>query len=81
MSRWANPDQSTWTGGFQFVCFNDDCPYFVRGWLWMLERFNVTASYRYRFDPATGEAGPLPVWSKKALRCNILEDEEVSHAG
>ena len=81
MSRWENPDQSTWTGGFQFVCFNDDCPYFVRGWFWMLERFNVTASYRHRLDPATGETGPLPVWSKKALRSSILADEEVPHAG
>ena len=65
---------TSWAGAEQYVCFNDDCPYYVRGWTWMRERFNVTASYRYRFDPATGEAGPLPVWSAEALKNQIVED-------
>jgi hypothetical protein len=42
----------------------------------MQEHFNVTTSYRHRFDPETGESGPLPVWSKEALKSNILESEE-----
>jgi hypothetical protein len=41
----------------------------------MREKFNKNVSYRYRFDPATGERGPLPVWSKDALRSNILKTE------
>jgi hypothetical protein len=81
MVRWANPQLSNWSGEYQFVCFNDECPYFVRGWRWMQEQFNVTASYRHRVDPATGETGPLPVWSRKALRESILnEAEEECHA-
>ena len=79
MVRWRTPQQSTWSGEFQHVCFNDDCPYFVRGWAWMLDRFNVTASYRYRLDPVTGEAGPLPVWSREALKAGILAGEEMIH--
>jgi len=79
--RWENPD--SWDTQFQFVCFNDECSYFVRGWLWMTDRYNVNASYRYRLDPATGEEGPLPVWSKNALRSNIMleETQETAHAG
>ena len=72
---WANPSLTNWAGEFQFVCFNDACPYYVRGWAWMLERFNVRASYRHRLDPTNGETGPLPVWSPDALRSNILDSE------
>lgn len=73
--RWANPSLTNWSGEFQFVCFDDECPYYVRGWAWMLQQFNVKASYRHRLDPTNGETGPLPVWSPDALRSNILEGE------
>lgn len=74
MLRWANPQLTSWSGEYQYVCFNDDCRYYVRGWEWMKSRFNVDASYRYRLEPNTGETGPLPVWSRDALRTNILEE-------
>jgi hypothetical protein len=82
MNRWAIPPASTWSGEYQYVCFNDACPYYVDGWAWMREQYNVTASYRYRLDPFTGDRGPLPVWSSTALRGSILTDstEEVTHA-
>jgi hypothetical protein len=80
MVQWQNPQLSSWSSDYQYVCFNDDCPYFVRGWGWMQSQFNVTASYRHRFDPSTGEDGPLPVWSSEALRSNIIQKKEAIHA-
>jgi len=74
MLRWENPQLASWSGEYQLVCFNDECSYFIRGWEWMQSRFNVCASYRHRIDPVTGEAGPLPVWSRQALKTNIIPD-------
>ena len=74
MQKWKTPSQSTWSAPFHWVCFNDECPYFIRGWDWMMESQKVKASYRYRLDPETGASGPLPVWSYKAHRDQIIDD-------
>ncbi|MFH1759560.1 MAG: ogr/Delta-like zinc finger family protein [bacterium] len=70
--KWSIPPDSTWGVGFQYVCFNDECKYYVKGWQWMLEKFNVKSSYRHKYDPSSGETGPLPVWSKDAHKNNII---------
>ncbi len=51
LARFSLPDEGGWDGTFQLACFNDDCPYFVRGWAWMEEHYGVRSSYRYRLDP------------------------------
>jgi len=71
MSKWNTPAFSTWTAEYFYVCFNDECPYFVEGWEHMQNNLQVNYSYRHRYDPETGQTGPLPVWSKKALREDI----------
>jgi hypothetical protein len=78
MRRWATPTGSSWESPFLWVCFSDECPYYVRGWTWLEQQFGRKASYRHSLDPATGAAGPLPVWSAAALRAEILPDEVAS---
>ncbi|MFH0844719.1 MAG: hypothetical protein V1930_04525 [Pseudomonadota bacterium] len=51
MKRWKTPDYSTWNSFWHWVCFNDECPYYVRGWDWMMASQSVKASYRHRLDP------------------------------
>ena len=80
LDRFSLPDEGGWDGTFQLACFNDDCPYFVRGWVWMDEHYGVRSSYRYRLDPASGQASPVPVWSRTALRDRIIEDDVLAAA-
>ena len=69
------PLESGWDSGYHLACFNDECPYYVRGWEHMSAAYERQVSYRYRVDPATGHASPLAVWSPTALRDRILDTE------
>jgi hypothetical protein len=66
---------------YDLVCFNDECPYYVRGWTWMEQQYGVRASYRYRVDAGNGLETPVPVWAPTALRDSILPDDATSGAG
>ena len=74
MKKFATPGDSTWGEGFWYVCFNNDCQYYVRGWDHMLKTQKVKCSYRHRYDPETGACGPMPVYSDDMGRCNIVEE-------
>ena len=74
MKKWTTPPLSTWSSAWQWVCFNDECPYFVKGWDWIWNNYHRKASYRHALDPATGQKCPVPVKSKIALRDSIIEE-------
>ena len=76
MQKWKVPDTSTWNEMFHWVCFNDECSYYVQGWKWMAEKYNQKVSYRHRMNPGDGTCGPLPVWSPEAHKDFILPDED-----
>jgi hypothetical protein len=73
LKKVAMPPDSKFQTEFLMVCLNDDCDYFKRGWNWMKEKFNVDASYRYQFNPVTGQDGPFPV-----VRSTDLKDMVIS---
>jgi hypothetical protein len=74
LKKWSVPVDSSWDVEYFLVCFNDECPFFLKGWEWMQEKFNIKASYRYRLHPVSFKDGSLPVGSNNALKGNIIED-------
>jgi hypothetical protein len=66
---------------YDLACFNDLCPYYVRGWKWMEQQFGVKSSYRYRVDGRSGFASPIAVWSPTALRNCVVAEGAPAPAG
>ena len=62
-----------WDGSFLYICFNDDCPYFVKGWDWMWQKYRRKMSYRNAYNPATGASFPIPVGSYTAMKGTMVE--------
>ena len=76
MNKWEVPDnpfEVTWDNDFMYICFNDRCPYYVRGWDHMSREGNRGVSYRLMYHPEKDVCMPIPVPSPKALRESIIE--------
>jgi len=77
MKKWIIPDSpfNTWQNEYMYICFNDACPYLVRGWDVMSRQGNASMSYRQMFNPENGSLTPMPVPNLKALKDGILEED------
>jgi SAM-dependent methyltransferase len=76
LRKWAVPDNpfgQTWDNDFMYICFNDACPYYVKGWDHMYKEGNRGVSYRLMYNPEKDCCMPIPVPSPKALRESIVE--------
>ncbi len=62
------PPDSDWGVEYIYVCLNDDCGYFKRGWDWMWNNYHVVASYRFMFNPFNGYKGPYPVSKQNDIK-------------
>ena len=63
------------------ACFNDDCPYYLRGFSWMEQQFGVKASYRYRIDWESGQATPMVARGPRAAGRGTLIGDAAMDAG
>jgi hypothetical protein len=76
MKKWAVPQGpfTEWDNEFMYICFNDDCPYVVRGWEVMAGQGNRGISYRCMYYPEKEVCTPVPIFSLQTLKESIVED-------
>jgi SAM-dependent methyltransferase len=76
MQKWAVPQGpfTEWENDFMYICFNDACPYLVRGWDVMGKQGNTGISYRCMYYPEKDVCMPVPVPSLSALRESIVAE-------
>jgi len=79
LTHWKVPDDPCidWPNEYLYLCFNDSCPFLVRGWRHMWNQGVVGTSYRYLFDPATGGSMSVPIRGLMDLRPGIVDQETV----
>lgn len=64
-----------WGTPFLWVCFNDECTFFVKGWEHMMNTYGQLTSYRYMVEPDSGNCGVLPAFSHEYLaKLNVRRD-------
>lgn len=57
-----------WGLPYLWVCYNNDCTFFKRGWEHMMENYGQVVSYRFMIQPDTGTVGVIPAFSLEYLR-------------
>ncbi|MEJ5301057.1 MAG: methyltransferase domain-containing protein [Thermodesulforhabdaceae bacterium] len=77
LKKWLVPltPFTEWDTEYFYICFNDNCPYFLRGWMAMLKQGNLGFSYRFRFNPKSSGIDAMPVPHPNAYRESIVEEE------
>jgi len=75
LKKWQVPQTvfTQWPNEFMYICFNDECAYFVNGWQTMAAQAN-TCSYRFMYDPMTDSCQPIPVFNSRMLRDGIIQE-------
>ncbi|HTF99414.1 MAG TPA: hypothetical protein VK654_02360 [Nitrospirota bacterium] len=57
-----------WESPYLWVCFNNECRLFKKGWDHMMETMGQVVSYRFMIHPQTGEKGVIPAFSVEYLQ-------------
>jgi len=76
LRKWKAPDGpfAEWDADFYYICFNDCCPYYIRGWDTMANQGNLGFSYRFLYDREGDHCRSIPVNGPDSLRADIVED-------
>ena len=64
-----------WGSEYLFICLNDLCPLFIRGWDYIESQYGHVGSYRYMEMPNSKESYTMMVVSKDAFTGSIVDIE------
>jgi len=64
-----------WGEPYLFLCFNDDCELYKRGWDDLVENFAQTASYRCFCYPSSGKFEVMPVFSPQGGKGQEIDEQ------
>jgi hypothetical protein len=56
-----------WDSPYLWVCYNNECTLFKKGWKHMMEGYGQLVSYRFMIHPENGESGVIPAFSHDYL--------------
>ncbi len=80
MNLWETPpfsfsDGLGWGAPYLFVCFNDECPLYVRGWDNIQENYAYNASHRCMCYPGEKNFECIPVFSPMGGTGQIIDEQ------
>jgi len=83
MGLWEVPqipfeEGSGWGTPYLFVCFNNDCPMYRRGWDHLMENYGHRASYRCICYPGTNTFDSMVVFSAIGGTGQIIDDQIIA---
>ncbi len=64
-----------WGSEYLFICLNDRCPLFVKGWDYIANQYGHVGSYRYMEIPNSKESYSMMVVGKEAFTGSIVDIE------
>jgi SAM-dependent methyltransferase len=75
LDKWEVPQTpfTEWDSEYLYVCFNDACPYLLRGWQALGKQGIPGMSYRLMFNPSNERCYPVPVCSLAAMKDGIVK--------
>ena len=75
MNKWAVSQTpfTEWDTEYMYICFNNRCPYYLKGWDAMQKQGNPGMSYRCMYNPDNDRCMPVPTPHRNALRDGIVD--------
>ena len=66
-----------WGSDVLFICLNDHCSLFLKGWGHVEEQYGHHASYRYMELPGSKESNVMMVGNKDAFKGSLVDKEAI----